>query len=409
MKIRTFKSEWLPYELDHIGVLDGIRVLAVLIVLWFHFWQQTWLMPFYPTPFLNWLGIRQIDFNVIRRCGFLCVDLMIMLSGFVLFLPYAKQIFLNTSVDSVLLFYRKRAARIIPSYLFAVSVMFLTAVHNGAYIGKSIFMWQDLLTHLTFTFMLRADTYLFSSINGVFWTVVIELLFYSFFPIFSRLFQRKPLFTYIGMTAVGLIFTFGYCLKQTNQLGFLVNRFLTFMPVFANGMLGAFIYVWYVLKCPNTIKWFCSSLGTVFAVIGVYILLKMFRSCAASKAIQNWQLTYRYPLSVIYLLVVLGFSVSLKPFRFLFANRLTASLSLITYNLYLWHQFLIVQLKLSFGCSTGADVAALGVNTQWMLNFEGLVVAFSVAFLTTFLLERPCRHLILKGSAHHMNTINQGE
>ena len=405
MRIRTLKTEWLPCELDHIGVLDGIRVIAVLVVLWFHFWQQTWLMPFYPTPFLQWSGIKQIDFNIIRRCGFLCVDLMIMLSGFVLFIPYAKQFFLNTSVDSVSLFYRKRVARIIPSYVFAVAVMFLSALLNGSYNGKSLFMWQDLLTHLTFTFMLRTDTYLFSSINGVFWTVVIELLFYSVFPFLGRLFQRKPLLTYIGMTGVGLIFTFGYCLKHTDQLGFLVNRFLTFLPVFANGMLGAFLYVWYVLKCPNAIKLFLSCLGTALAIIGIFALVILYRSCAASKTIQNWQLTFRYPLSLVYLLIVLGLSVSLKPVRFLFANRLAAALSMITYNLYLWHQFLIVQLKLSFGCNTGADVAALGVNTQWMLNMEGLSAAFLVAFLTTFLLERPCRHLILKGIAQYKNTI----
>ncbi len=101
MSIRAAHSDWLPFELDHLGVLDGIRVLAVLFVLWFHFWQQTWLMPFYPTPFLSGIGIKQIDFNMIRRCGYLCVDLLILLSGFVLFLPYAKQTFLKTSVDSV--------------------------------------------------------------------------------------------------------------------------------------------------------------------------------------------------------------------------------------------------------------------------------------------------------------------
>ena len=82
---------------------------------------------------------------------------------------------------------------------------------------------------------------------------------------------------------------------------------------------------------------------------------------------------------------------------------------MITYNLYLWHQFLIVQLKISFGCSTGADVAALGVNTQWILNTEALIIAFAVAFLTTFLLERPVRNLILRNVPNHMSIMNQGE
>ena len=30
----------------HIAVLDGIRAIAVVMVVWFHFWQQTWLTPY---------------------------------------------------------------------------------------------------------------------------------------------------------------------------------------------------------------------------------------------------------------------------------------------------------------------------------------------------------------------------
>ncbi len=28
-------------DTKHVGVLDGVRALGVLCVLWFHFWQQT--------------------------------------------------------------------------------------------------------------------------------------------------------------------------------------------------------------------------------------------------------------------------------------------------------------------------------------------------------------------------------
>ena len=60
------------YRTDYIGVLDGIRVIAILIVLWFHYWQQTWLMPYYPVPHLKqWFGIAAIDLNMFRRCGYL--------------------------------------------------------------------------------------------------------------------------------------------------------------------------------------------------------------------------------------------------------------------------------------------------------------------------------------------------
>ena len=137
----------------HVGVLDGVRALGVLCVLWFHFWQQSWLMPVYQTPFLAWAGIKQINPDVLRRVGYLCVDLMLLLSAFVLYLPYARRTFCGTPVDSVKTFFKKRFARIVPSYLFAVLVMFAVAMALGTYKGRSLFAMKDLLTHLTFTQM----------------------------------------------------------------------------------------------------------------------------------------------------------------------------------------------------------------------------------------------------------------
>ena len=398
MEQRRQKLNWFTWNVDHVGVLDGIRAIAILTVLWFHFWQQTWLMPYYPAPFLAAFGIKAIDFNPIRRSGYLAVDLMILLSGFVLFLPYARQRILGSSVDSIGTFYRKRAARILPSYVFAVLVMFFIALLQGVYHGKPEFMWRDLGMHLTLTFMLRPDTYLFSGINGVFWTVVIEVLFYAIFPFVGKLFQKWPIRTYLGMAAIGLGFTFGFALKQTDQISFLVNRFPTFLPVFANGMLGAYLYVWIAKKAP--LRWLFSICGTIMAAAALIVILRLLQSCSASKTIQVWQLTWRYPLSTAYLAFVLGLCISAKPIRFLLSNRVFAAIAGVSYNLYLWHQFLIVRLRMALGCQSGADVAALGANTQWMLNMEALVFAFAIAILTTFCMERPVYRLIMGQGPH---------
>ena len=84
----------------------------------------------------------------------------------------------------------------------------------------------------------------------------------------------------------------------------------------------------------------------------------------------------------------------MRPIRMLLSNPVWKSIAAVSYNLYLWHQFLIVQLRIAFGCKSGADVAALGVQTQWMLNMEALVLAFGVAIATTYLLERPMHRWI---------------
>ena len=29
----------------HIAVLDGLREISLIIIVWLHFWEQTWLTP----------------------------------------------------------------------------------------------------------------------------------------------------------------------------------------------------------------------------------------------------------------------------------------------------------------------------------------------------------------------------
>ena len=67
----------------YVGVLDGVRVLCVLAVALFHVWQQSWLTPSLP------FGLGRLD--VVVRSGYIFVDGLILLSGFLLFLPYARQ------------------------------------------------------------------------------------------------------------------------------------------------------------------------------------------------------------------------------------------------------------------------------------------------------------------------------
>ena len=384
-------KSWYLFRTDHIGVLDGIRAVAILVVLWFHFWQQTWLMPYYPTPFLSAFGIDSIDLNPLRRCGYLCVDWMILLSGFVLFLPYARHRFEGTPLPSAGTFYRKRLARIVPSYLFAVLVMFFLSLSEGGYAGRTDFLWRDLITHLTFTFLFRADTYLFSGINGVFWTVAIEVMFYAIFPLLAFAFRKRPLWTYLVMVAAGFAFTFAFCLRQSD-LAFYVNRFLTFFPVFANGMLGAYLYVAFVNKAPW--KPLFAWIGTAVAVASAVGIWLLFEACTHTKSIQTFQLTYRYPLSLLYLGVTIGMCVSARPIRTLLSNRVLGAIAAVSYNLYLWHQYIVVRLRIALGCKSGADVAALGAQTQWMLTVEALVIALGWATLITYLLERPLHRLL---------------
>ena len=352
-------------------------------------------MPIYETPFLAWAGIARINPDVIRRVGYLSVDLMLLLSAFVLYLPYAGNTFRGTPVDSVRVFFKKRFARIVPSYLFAVIVMFTVAMGRGEYAGRSAFALKDFLTHLTFTQMLFNDTFLFTAITAVMWTVCIEVAFYLVFPWLARAFQRKPLLTYATMTLVGIWFT--TCISPAiGEPRLMVNRFLTFLPVFANGMMAAHLYVWYAERVKH--KAIPSILGTVAAIGALFAVVRMFQMCSAAGAASNqqvWQMRFRPLLSLAFTAFLLGASISAKPVRKILDNRVLAAIAAVSYNLYLWHQWLIVKLCGAFGAKSGADIAAKGMSAQWTITITGLAIAFIVAALITYGIEKPMSRLIL--------------
>ncbi len=387
-----------PFSLDmaidyrHVDVVDGIRGLSVLMVLWFHFWQQTWFMPNYPTPFLSFLGITNLTPSHIRWVGYLFVDMMVLLSAFCMTLPIARSMLLGERVDDAATFYKKRFARIYPSYLLAVLISFGYQLWLGSYPTLSYAM-RDLISHLTFTHMFRADTYIYAPINGVLWTVALEVQFYLVFPLLVKLFRQSPPLFWGALTGFGALFIYEYALKQT-PVNMQVNQFPTFLPVFANGMLGAYLFTLYCLKVPYKRVWavFFTALAILAAVLirNQIVSAQMYREDK-----QIWQLQHRIGLSLCFTLFLLSAALSLKPFRWLFSNPVARFLGAVSYNLYLYHQRLIVLLRMSLGFRSGADVSAAGTRMQLFLTVEALGLSLLLAAVLTYVWEKPWQKWIL--------------
>ena len=262
IKRHSFFSLDMDIDCRHVDVVDGIRGLSVLMVLWFHFWQQTWFMPNYPTPWLRFIGVTNLTPSHIRWVGYIFVDMMVLLSAFCLTLPLARSMLLGEPVDDACIFYKKRFARIYPSYLLAVLVSFGFQLWWGHYPTVS-YAVRDLVSHLTFTHMFRADTYVYAPINGVLWTVGLEVQFYVLFPLLTRLFRKSPLLFWGTLTGFGALFIYQYALKQT-PINMQVNQLPTFLPVFANGMLAAYLFTLYCVKAPYKRLW-----GVFFTALAV--------------------------------------------------------------------------------------------------------------------------------------------
>jgi peptidoglycan/LPS O-acetylase OafA/YrhL len=380
------------YEIHHIGVLDGIRSMAVLVVVWFHFWQQTWIMP----------SVGKVSLDWIPRTGYLLVDMMIFLSGFCLFLPYARKMVYGGETQPVSEFYVKRAARILPSYYLAVIISIVFAVVQGAY-ESSVQALKDIVPHLFLVHNFVPDAYIRTSLSGVLWTVAVEVQYYLFFPLYAKAFQKKPIPTYVGMTLIGVLSSFLIC-RNFDKItqGMYVNHVLTFACVYANGLLAAWFYV-AVTKDKRRTK-AGDFFWVIIACAGIYFYYLLANALLKSENGSYWQVANRYVLSVVFMLFVIAVMMSAKWFRKIFDNRVMFFLAGISYNLYLYHQFIAVKLKeyrIPYWAGDTPPNQTGDSVWQWKYQILCILVSALAAIATTYLVERPIAKKILAVYKRH--------
>ena len=84
----------------HIDVLDGIRAVAIVLVVWYHVWQQTWLTPYivFDNKITKYFGISNINLATFVRYGAEFADMLILLSALSNFYPYARSILFGVDI-----------------------------------------------------------------------------------------------------------------------------------------------------------------------------------------------------------------------------------------------------------------------------------------------------------------------
>src|SRR5215475_15022894 len=142
------------HEEKRLGVLDGLRGIAVLLVLWYHVWEISWL----PAP-VSWL-------QFVPETGFIGVHLFFFLSGFVISYPFVRAAAEGRTQPSWSHFAWRRFLKIVPSYWLAIAVAYAVGY---AQVQPNADTLPDLVTHLLFIHTWFPDRY--GTINGVLWTL----------------------------------------------------------------------------------------------------------------------------------------------------------------------------------------------------------------------------------------------
>lgn len=369
---------------SRIPELDGWRVLLVFWVSWYHIWQQSWLTPY----------VGKVSLDYLIRTGYMPVDGTVLLSGFLLFLPYARSMLCNTPWPSAKKFYQRRVQRIVPSYVaFTLLMLFAVALPTHAYRTNAA-MVKDLATHFTFTFTFFRETYLGTPLGAASWTLCVEVQMYLLFPLLARLARKHPSGVLLGMCAVAAYFRM-WAMWRFTDYQMVVNQLVSFLDTYAIGMACALVYtrirsLWDELR-PRWAYEIGFTAALVVCGFLITVLLRKQATASGQSGIQQGQMLRRLPWSLLLAGCMVSLPFSVWPIRRLFGNPVTKVLSMISMNYYLVHQPLAVYLRRAGIPYSPYDLPNQVGDKPWQYAYTWLSFGLSLllAVLLTFGVEKP--------------------
>lgn len=269
--------------------------------------------------------------------GWLGVPVFFVLSGLVLYLPYAQG-----KQPDTLAFWRRRAARILPGYWTALAVVaaivMITggAVHNLS--GQAMLFGE--FWHGPHDGQLIQPA----------WTLAAELVFYSVLPLFILVFAAMPR---LRLPLLFAVINVSLAYKDDHR----ATTPLAFFAMFAFGMAAA------VLVARGTRSWWLAAAG-----LAVFVAALVFLDSRPE----------RFPFGEA---AALAFALALVPLatRDIRVPRPLVALGTISFGVYLWHWPIF------------AALAALGWTTwSWTLNTAvALALTIAAATISYQLVEKP--------------------
>lgn len=346
---------------SNIAVLDGVRAIACLSVISYHINRFTLLSHLWS------FSLGPLTASV-AMSGWSGVTLFFVLSGFLLFMPYAKAL-LFTEVHahwpSMLQFYTRRALRILPGYY--VSLFLLIIFTQPHYL--QIDHLKQLGLFLTLFMDGSHSTY--QQIDGPFWTLAVEWQFYLLLPFIALAFRwivqrgspRRRLVTLIGCLLV--MIAWGVATRYWGRyymyyhpeakgtmpqpifsiaLFFLYGTDGKYLEDFAVGMLVSTLFIYaqraYV---ENTLRlslqrasmwlWGIGLLGLLF--VASWNIFPPLRVVEPYVGAHNWLVEISLALSYgLCITAILFGPVGLQQ---LFSWSALRHVGFMSYSLYIWH------------------------------------------------------------------------
>jgi len=395
-------------EKNTIAVLDGVRGVAVLMVIVFHINRMTgdnlWSRSANPLA------------SSISTAGGTGVTLFFVLSGFLLFMPFAKALLFKSTWPLARVFYIRRVLRIIPGYY--VSLFLIILFMHPEYLHSDHL--RDLVLFLTL--FMDSSRATFRQINGPFWTLATEWQFYMLLPLIALgialLVRRTPIrwrlpvvtFCLLGVIAWGLIVRYWglYYVNHPTQTFLVPRSVLNVILFFSFGITGKYTedfaigmlisVCFFYSQHPSTDSKFARGWKRLSPWLwggGILVLvfgaMWHFNSGTHEWSFLNGLLPMYNWLSEM--LISIGYGACIAAILYgttglkrLFEWPLLRWVGLISYSLYMWH----LPLLILFATRILPLFHSLNQYTTYSLHWLwALLVIFPFAFLSYLMVEKP--------------------
>lgn len=343
----------------HMPALDGLRAIAILIVMVYH---------------LEWL-IPQLHPYV--KGGFLGVDVFFVLSGFLItsILLSEKE---KTGGISLLNFYIRRCLRLIPAFwLFLIGIYVFGSFLLPQFQADLVYGRNDFLYAITYTmnWFSATNTGFDSNLNHS-WSLAIEEQFYIIWSlILFTAFSGKWKNRHILLLTLGLIAVL--CLSRVIRASEGTNwRVLyystdTRIDSLLMGCTASMLFVWKILTADVINRaWF--RLLLLGSVIGSLVVLFAFSHESTGLYIVGLPV---FTITIAIMLFWLASSENTVVHRLL-SNNVLRWIGNLSYSLYLWHYLMYEYAKKEFIPSGSQIFVAVGL-------------AFAMAASSYYLVEKP--------------------
>ena len=369
-RMKNSSTEFTRDLPDHVGALDGLRGVAVLLVVVSHFrilviWPTTW----------EWL-------NNFMAGGFLGVDLFFVLSGFLITNLLLGETKRRGTRAILKRFYVRRVFRLMPAILLFLAFHALLA------------LWEKTSMRAEFR---SARAVIFYHLNwhtiwdkkqsvidfAHLWSLAIEEQFYIVWPIVLLglvLVRLKPrVIIGVILSLIFIVYLRRVALWDNGtRWSYMYTRTDTRVDSLLVGALAAFVFRYF--RVPPTFSKVIMYMSllcalSTFAYFGPRV--------ESSKFLYNSGFTL---IAVLFAFVVfglansdsgLGRALSCRPLRFV---------GKISYGLYIWH-FPVFR-ALARHMETGTRIGRLGL---------GLFLAFTATLISWYVVERPALKLKNRG------------